>query len=144
MSTLKSQVHYSWPQPKAHLGYRLLKGLQLSDPNSGPSDRMDTILEIVTVNLCRLDAECFSPDRLLHAANTMFGWAIGGKCVSNNPAVQPSMCLKITYAEPLDHGMLHRLWDDDEVSGEATPYTSEQESAVQHLVSTYTLDAEGH
>lgn len=70
---------------------------------------MDAFLCIVTVNFRPLDDERFSSDRRLRAANTMFDFAIGGKYVSNKPAMQHTICFKNTSAEPVDCAMLRRL-----------------------------------
>ena len=117
-----------------------LKGRQLADPELGISGKIDLLLGVTDCNRCTEDGLSYSPDKCLIAQNTIFGWAVGG---SVNGKESNNVCLTATASDKRADDLMQRLWAMDEVQGDSSNFTSDEQQAVAHFKDTHQRDADG-
>ena len=77
----------------------------------------------------------------LEARNSELGWIVRGKVDTADP---PSEVLKVTATHDQTAQLLKRYWEIEDLSSQSSPYTAEEEAAVDHFNSTVERTDDGH
>ena len=117
-----------------------VKGKPLTDTEFGKSGRIDIFLSIIDSNRCTHDVSQSSPNRCTRAWDTIFGWVIGGQ---TDGIASNSVCMKVTTSNTRADEILQRFWLQEEIPGEATGLTPDEQSAVTCFKDTTYRDQDG-
>ena len=84
-----------------------------------------------------------SDDRALHAWETVFGWSIRGKIIPNSSSLPSQPCLHSRAAGPTTNDLLTAFWQTEEAPSDLSPYTDEEQQALEHFQKTHSRNKEG-
>ncbi len=117
-----------------------LKGLNLADPLLGQPGRLEMLISAQDTIRMSLLGQRFSPDRMMLAENTIFGWTVGGGTYEKT---EQSAVMRISQEQgEILNENLQRFWDA-EASPEERVYTSDEQEAVDHFTRTHKRDEDG-
>ena len=112
------------------------KNLTLADPRYTPDSQVNILLG-------SREGTLFSTDRDFKAENTIFGWAVGGFTSASTAQQTTSICLKLAPVQENAEQLLQRYWALEEVPGDASSLSAEEQRAVSHFMETHSRDTEG-
>ena len=124
-----------WNQPFLH-------GLPLADPNFDHPGRIDMMLGSDVLEVM-LPGRRSSDYRALHAWETVFGWSIRGKIIPNSSSLPSRPCLHSRAAGPTTNDLLTAFWQTEEAPTDLSPYTDEEQQALEHFQKTHSRNKKG-
>ena len=113
--------------------YPHLQGLQLADPRFDTPGRIDIILGIDVWDQIELPGKILGVPSQPSAKNTIFGWAIYGKCLDNaNSIAVHHISVNHLSVVPSCNELLQRFWDSEEIRAVSQTHSSEEQAVLDH------------
>ena len=113
--------------------YPHLQGLQLADPRFDTPGRIDIILGIDVWDQIELPGKILGVPSQPSAKNTIFGWAIYGKCLDNaNSIAVHHISVNHLSVVPSCNELLQRFWYSEEIRAVSQTYSSEEQAVLDH------------
>ena len=107
--------------------------LKLADPDYTPAARIDVLLSIGDANNSLKTGVAISPDKNLHAEDSIFKWTVGGGAIISAPTIQhKETCLKVFSKEDAV-AQLQNIWQMDDIPCEDSSLRPEEQSCVRHF-----------
>ena len=113
--------------------YPHLQGLQLADPRFDTPGCIDIILGIDVWDQIELAGKILRVPSQLSAKNTIFDWAIYGKCLDNaNSIAVHHVSVNHLSVVPSCNERLQRFWDSEEIRAVSQTRSSEEQAVLGH------------
>ena len=118
--------------------------LDLADPEYDSGSKIDILLGVDYCTPCVLGHNVHSRSRSMMATETIFGWTLTGVGDSNsNKHHSSSTCLKLSSTHESADNLLSRFWALEEIPGEDSTLTAEEQLAVSHFQDTHRREEDG-